>query len=52
MPENINAHPMLKENSLNGKVILITRGGTGLGKSMGKYFAELGADLVIVKPQT
>ncbi len=38
---------MLKEDSLKGKVILITGGGTGLGKSMGQYFAELGADLII-----
>ena len=39
--------PMLKEGSLEGKVILITGGGTGLGKAMGKYFSELGAKLVI-----
>lgn len=38
---------MLKEDSLKGKVIVITGGGTGLGKAMGKYFIELGADLVI-----
>lgn len=38
---------MLKEGSLEGKTILITGGGTGLGKAMGKYFTELGADLVI-----
>jgi len=29
------------------KVILITGGGTGLGKAMGKYFSELGAKLII-----
>jgi NAD(P)-dependent dehydrogenase (short-subunit alcohol dehydrogenase family) len=40
-------NPMLKEDSLNDKVIVITGGGTGLGKAMGKYFVELGADLVI-----
>ena len=39
--------PMLKEGSLKGKTILITGGGTGLGRSMGKYFLELGANLVI-----
>jgi len=38
---------MLKEDSLKDKVIVITGGGTGLGKAMGKYFIELGADLVI-----
>ena len=38
---------MLKEDSLKGKTILITGGGTGLGKSMGAYFMELGANLVI-----
>ena len=38
---------MLKEGSLKGKTVLVTGGGTGLGKSMGKYFLELGANLVI-----
>ena len=38
---------MLKEGALKEKVILITGGGTGLGKSMGKYFMELGANLII-----
>ncbi len=38
---------MLKEGALKGKTILITGGGTGLGKSMGTYFSELGANLVI-----
>lgn len=32
---------------LGGKRILITGGGTGLGKSMGRRFLELGAELVI-----
>lgn len=44
--QNYNA-PMLKEDSLKDKVILITGGGTGLGKAMGKYFSELGAKLII-----
>lgn len=39
--------PMLKENSLADKVIIITGGGTGLGKSMGLYCSQLGARLVI-----
>ena len=38
---------MLKPNALKGKTIIITGGGTGLGKSMGTYFLELGANLVI-----
>lgn len=38
---------MLKEGALTGKTILVTGGGTGLGKSMGTYFSELGANLVI-----
>ena len=38
---------MLKENSLKDKVILVTGGGTGLGKSMSKYFLELGANVII-----
>ena len=43
----MNFTGMLKENALQDKVILITGGGTGLGKSMGKYFMELGAHLII-----
>ncbi len=38
---------MLKSGSLKDKTIIITGGGTGLGKSMGKYMLELGANLVI-----
>ena len=32
---------------LKGKTIIVTGGGTGLGKSMATRFAELGANLVI-----
>lgn len=39
--------PMFKDKVLEGKTVIITGGGTGLGKSMGKYFLELGANLVI-----
>lgn len=38
---------MLSPESLKGKTIIVTGGGTGLGKSMGSYFSELGANLVI-----
>lgn len=38
---------MLQPGSLKDKTIIITGGGTGLGRSMGKYFLELGANLVI-----
>ena len=38
---------MLKDGTLADKTFLITGGGTGLGKSMGKYFMELGANLII-----
>jgi len=43
----MNFTGMLKEDTLKGKVILITGGGTGLGKSMVDYFMELGANLII-----
>ena len=39
--------PMLPEGSLSDRVILITGGGSGLGKAMGAYFSALGAKLVI-----
>jgi len=39
--------PMLKEGSLDGQVIVVTGGGSGLGKSMTTYFLELGAKVVI-----
>jgi len=39
--------PMLKEGSLKDQVIVVTGGGSGLGKSMTTYFLELGAHVVI-----
>jgi NAD(P)-dependent dehydrogenase (short-subunit alcohol dehydrogenase family) len=45
--KNKNMEGMLKPDSFKGKTIIITGGGTGLGKSMGKYLLELGANLVI-----
>ena len=38
---------MFKENLLKEKTIIVTGGGTGLGKSMAARFGELGANLVI-----
>ena len=38
---------MFDEKLLKGKNIIVTGGGTGLGKSMATRFAELGANLVI-----
>src|SRR5690606_11413152 len=43
----MNTQGMLKEGALEGKTFIVTGGGTGLGRSMGKYFLELGANLVI-----
>ncbi len=37
----------LKENALLGKTIVVTGGGTGLGKAMATYFSSLGANIVI-----
>ena len=38
---------MLRDDALKGKVIVITGGGSGLGKAMTKYFMELGAQVAI-----
>ncbi|MDH3473071.1 MAG: SDR family oxidoreductase [Rhodospirillales bacterium] len=38
---------MFRDDLLEGRKILITGGGTGLGKSMGRRYLELGAELVI-----
>ena len=43
---------MFKDDLLAGKKILITGGGTGLGKSIGKRYLELGAHLVICGRRT
>ncbi|GJM60216.1 MULTISPECIES: SDR family oxidoreductase [Persicobacter] len=38
---------MLRPEALSGKTIIVTGGGTGLGKSMAHYFLQLGANVVI-----
>ncbi|WP_250434280.1 SDR family oxidoreductase [Hanstruepera flava] len=38
---------MLRDDALKGKAIIVTGGGSGLGKAMTKYFLELGAQVAI-----
>lgn len=38
---------MLRDDALKGKNIIVTGGGSGLGKAMTKYFLELGAKVAI-----
>jgi NAD(P)-dependent dehydrogenase (short-subunit alcohol dehydrogenase family) len=38
---------MLRDDALKGKTIVVTGGGSGLGKAMSKYFMELGAQVAI-----
>jgi NAD(P)-dependent dehydrogenase (short-subunit alcohol dehydrogenase family) len=38
---------MLRDDAVKGKVIVVTGGGSGLGKAMTKYFLELGAKVAI-----
>lgn len=38
---------MLRDDALQGKTIVVTGGGSGLGKAMSKYFLELGANVII-----
>lgn len=38
---------MLRDDALKGKTIIVTGGGSGLGKAMTKYFLELGAHVAI-----
>ncbi|MHA6249203.1 SDR family oxidoreductase [Pontibacter sp. CAU 1760] len=43
----LKAEPMLQAGALKDKTIIVTGGGTGLGRSMVRYFLELGANAVI-----
>ena len=38
---------MMQADALKGKTIVVTGGGSGLGKAMSTYFLELGANVVI-----
>lgn len=38
---------MLRDDALQGKTVVVTGGGSGLGKAMSTYFLELGANVVI-----
>ena len=38
---------MLRDGALEGKTVVVTGGGSGLGKAMTKYFLELGAQVAI-----
>jgi NAD(P)-dependent dehydrogenase (short-subunit alcohol dehydrogenase family) len=43
----MNTTGMLRDGALAGKTIIVTGGGTGLGKSMTRYFLQLGANVTI-----
>ncbi|HEY2840091.1 MAG TPA: SDR family oxidoreductase [Pirellulales bacterium] len=47
MPTPKHTDGMLKPGAFEGKTVLITGGGTGLGRSVGHYLLSLGANLVI-----
>ncbi|GAA4450041.1 SDR family oxidoreductase [Rurimicrobium arvi] len=47
MQETHYTEGMLRKDALAGKNIIVTGGGTGLGKAMSSYFLQLGAQVVI-----
>jgi len=52
MEDKPYAQGMLREDALQDKIIVITGGGTGLGRAMGEYFLKLGAKLAICGRRT
>lgn len=42
-----HTNKMLRDDALKGKTIVVTGGGSGLGKAMSRYFLELGANVAI-----
>lgn len=47
MTTSLHTSSMLKEGTFAGQTVLITGGGTGLGRSLGQELLKLGANLVI-----
>jgi NAD(P)-dependent dehydrogenase (short-subunit alcohol dehydrogenase family) len=45
--ENTHLQSMLRDNALKGKTIIVTGGGSGLGKAMTTEFSKLGANVAI-----
>ncbi|MEZ5173563.1 MAG: SDR family oxidoreductase [Bacteroidia bacterium] len=45
--QNVEKSRMLQDGALKGKKIVVTGGGTGLGRSMTQMFLELGASVLI-----
>ncbi|WP_338868244.1 SDR family oxidoreductase [Spirosoma sp. SC4-14] len=43
----MNTTGMLRDGAMQGKTIIVTGGGTGLGKSISRYLVELGANVTI-----
>ncbi|GAB3883992.1 SDR family oxidoreductase [Spirosoma agri] len=43
----MNTTGMLREGAMQGKTIIVTGGGTGLGKSISRYLLQLGANVTI-----